>query len=91
MYTELAPDGGKFLKLELIGGGTPKILGEIGEEVIVFREDDTDEFLLRFTSSSLLSIVGGPQWDRTLRKRSCGNFWPDMDKPRKERLTLSAV
>jgi hypothetical protein len=91
MYTELGPDGRNFLMLESIGEGTPRTLGEIGEGINVIQEDDSNSFLLKFSTPSLLNIVGGPQWGRTLRQRSCGNFWPDQDKPSKERLALSAA
>jgi len=91
LYTKRDPEGRNLLILGSFREGTPKVLGEIGTEIKIIEEDNSNNYLLKFSFSSLLNIVDGPHWGHTLRQRSCGNFWPDQDKPNKERLALSIV
>ena len=88
MYKELDFDGCHLLTLESFSERTLRTLGKFGEGVEIIKDDNSNICILKFSFPPLLKTVGGPQWSRTLRQRSCGNMWPDMDRPNMERLSI---
>ncbi|KAH6629650.1 heterokaryon incompatibility protein-domain-containing protein [Boeremia exigua] len=88
IYQERTMDGRQFLSLESSSERTPRSLGNIGEDIEVTHDNSSHVHLLKISLPSLLRIVGGSQWGRTLKQRFCGNLWPHRDTPTLERLSL---
>lgn len=92
MYKEPSCDSSDYiLTLESLGERTLNTVGRIGEDIKISQIDNSNLHLLQLSLPPLLNIVGVPQWGRTLRQRSCGNLWPEKDRPDLERLSISTA